>query len=104
MNNQKTYCFDLDGTLCKTIDGDYKNSKPIQKNINILNNLFNDGNKILIFTARGSSTGIDWKDLTENQLNLWEVRYTELILGKPEADIFIDDKAYNAENWFSQFD
>tara|TARA_B100000003_G_scaffold179840_1_gene170727 strand:+ start:3238 stop:3552 length:315 start_codon:yes stop_codon:yes gene_type:complete len=103
MNNPKTYCFDLDGTLCTTIDGDYKNSKPIKKNINILNNLFKDGNKILIFTARGSSTGIDWRDLTEYQLNLWGVNYTELILGKPEADIFIDDKAHNAENWFSEF-
>ena len=63
----------------------------------------NLGNKVLIFTARGSSTGIDWRDLTEYQLNLWGVNYTELILGKPEADIFIDDKAHNAENWFSEF-
>ena len=46
---------------------------------------------------------IDWRDLTEHQLKLWGVNYTELILGKPDADIFIDDKAQNAENWFSEF-
>ena len=103
MNNLKTYCFDLDGTLCQTIDGDYKNSKPLKNNIKILNNLFKEGNKILIFTARGSSTGIDWKELTEHQLNLWGINYSKLILGKPEADIYIDDKAENAESWFKKF-
>jgi hypothetical protein len=29
----------------------------------------------------------------------WGVCYHELILGKPEADIFIDDKAFNSEHW-----
>ena len=40
MNNPKTYCFDLDGTLCITIDGDYKNSKPIEKHVKFDRNSF----------------------------------------------------------------
>ncbi|KKL26987.1 hypothetical protein LCGC14_2389730, partial [marine sediment metagenome] len=40
----------------------------------------------------GGTTGIDWRATTEEQMNKWGVKYHELIMGKPEADFFIDDK------------
>ena len=49
---KKKYCFDIDGVICKTKKADYKNSKPIKKSIKIINELYDDGNIILIFTAR----------------------------------------------------
>jgi hypothetical protein len=49
--------------------------------------------------ARGSTTGIDWRPVTQAQMQAWNVRHHELIMGKPEADIFIDDKAFNADHW-----
>jgi hypothetical protein len=89
----KTYCFDLDGTLCTNTEGDYENSTPFVERINVVNKLYNDGNTILIDTARGSTTKIDWYDVTKKQLDLWGVKYSKLRVGiKLNADIFIDDK------------
>ena len=63
------YCFDLDETLCtKAIDGDYATAEPIREAIVKVNTLWLMGNKILIFTGRGSSSGKDWTDLTTKQL------------------------------------
>ena len=41
---KKIICFDIDGVICKSKNGDYKNSKPIKKNINFINSL--DRNKV----------------------------------------------------------
>jgi hypothetical protein len=63
------YCFDLDETLCtNALNGDYATANPIQEAIAQVNRLHLLGNKILIFTGRGSSSGKDWVTLTENQL------------------------------------
>jgi hypothetical protein len=98
------YCFDIDGTLCTITDGDYARAEPFADRIAMVNALHDAGHVIKLFTARGSTTGIDWRDLTAQQMETWGVRYHELILGKPEADIFIDDKAFNAENWSWRID
>ena len=49
---KKKYCFDIDGVICKTIGNNYKNSKPILIAINKINKLYEEGNYIIIFTAR----------------------------------------------------
>jgi histidinol phosphatase-like enzyme len=49
---KKILCFDLDGVICKTKGNDYKNSKPIIKNIKIINFLKKKGFVIKVFTAR----------------------------------------------------
>lgn len=94
-----TYCFDIDGTLCTITDGDYAQAEPYPDRIAVVNALHAAGHVVKLFTARGSTTGIDWRDLTEQQMRQWGVQYHELILGKPEADVFIDDKAHNADQW-----
>lgn len=93
------YCFDLDETICLTPSRDYSKSIPYAKVIDRVNHLFDAGHNITIFTARGSSSGIDHRDLTEGQLKSWGVKYHELIMGKPDYDIFVDDKAINAAVW-----
>ena len=61
----------------------------------------NNGHKIKMFTARGATTGKDWTTLTKNQLSKWGLKYHELIMNsKPEGDLFIDDKAINAKDFF----
>ena len=97
----KTYCFDLDGTICVTPDADYTQSAPSKSVIPKINALYNGGHTIKIFTARGSTTGIDWRTVTENQLKEWEVKYHELIMGKPEADVFIDDRGIGLKEWLN---
>jgi glycerol-3-phosphate cytidylyltransferase len=95
------YCFDLDGTLCELVtDGDYMKAKPISKAIEKVNELYNDRHKIIIFTGRGSSSGIDWTVQTKDQLDKWGLKYHNLIMNvKPTYDIVIDDKAVNAVEW-----
>ena len=95
----KTYVIDIDGTICTNTFGEYKKAEPFYDRIAYINKLFSEGNIIKFFTARGSSTKIDWTELTKKQLSNWKVNYHELIMGKPEGDIFIDDKAFNSEKW-----
>jgi len=96
------YIVDIDGTIC-TMDPshDYKKSKPYMSRIHQLNKMFDEGHEIHYWTARGSSSGIDWKDFTEAQLNWWGCKYTTLSLGKPSYDVWIDDKAFNPEDFFN---
>lgn len=101
MKKTKIYCFDLDETLCtKALDGDYATAKPMLKAIAKVNELFDEGNTILIFTGRGSSSGKNWEELTVKQLNQWGLKHHKLIMNKkPTYDIVIDDKAINALEW-----
>lgn len=97
-----TYCFDLDGTLCTNTNGDYMNALPLLDRIERVNALYNEGNTILIDTARGSTTGIDWKEKTREQLLNWGVKFHKLRVGKKlEADVFIDDKGINDLSFFN---
>ena len=96
----KTYCFDLDGTLCTNTGGAYAEAKPILERISIVNNLYNNGSEIIIFTARGSTTGKDWTELTRHQLEIWKIQYHQLLLGKPFADIYVDDKGITDSDFF----
>jgi CMP-N-acetylneuraminic acid synthetase len=84
---------DIDGIIAnKVIDNDYSKSTPNTKNINLINDLFDKGHQIDLFTARGYTTGINWEALTKNQLQNWGVKYSSLKFGKPNADFYIDDK------------
>lgn len=96
------YCFDIDGTICNNTDGDYENAQPLYNVISRVNELYAKGNTIYFYTARGATTGIDWTDITEKQLNSWGVKYNKLFMGKPTADIYIDDKAINIKYWLKK--
>ena len=67
--------------------------------VNKINDLYDKGNTIVYWTARGGTTGIDWTELTNQQLKDWGVKCHELRLGKPYYDLFIDDKNMNVEDW-----
>ena len=96
----KKYVFDIDGTICTNTFGEYEKAVPFPKRINLINNLYEQNKKIIMFTARGSTTKKDWRKLTEKQLKKWGLKYHKLIMGKPEGDIFIDDKAIFSDDWF----
>jgi len=100
----KTYCFDIDGVICTNTYGKYENAVPDHHVISKINKLFNEGHKIVLYTARGSTTGIDWEDLTKKQMAEWKVLYHELFLGKPQADMYSDDRAVNSLDWLKATD
>lgn len=93
------YCFDLDGTLCSLTDGQYEVAEPFVDRIRHVNKLFDEGHTIKIFTARGATSKIPRQSLTERQLEEWGVKHHELIMGKPDADLFIDDKAVHSDSF-----
>jgi capsule biosynthesis phosphatase len=108
---QKVLAFDIDGVICHTEGSDYINSKPNKKAIEKINNLYDEGNKIIIFTARFMGrTNNNYKKAYElgykftlNQLQSWNLKFNKLILGKPNFDLLIDDKAINYdENWIEE--
>ena len=78
---------------------DYALARPLRGRIERVNSLFDQGHRIVLFTARGSKSGIDWRELTMSQLKDWGVSYHELILGKPHADFYIDDKAIHPDHF-----
>ena len=100
------YCFDIDDTICNTPKLEngkpgYLKATPIPFMVEQVNRLYDEGHKIILQTARGRGSGIDQTDLTREQLDRWGVKYHELepMFHKPTADIFIDDKGMNVEDW-----
>tara|TARA_Y100001972_G_C7536063_1_gene269941 strand:- start:419 stop:715 length:297 start_codon:yes stop_codon:yes gene_type:complete len=90
---------DIDETICRYVgERYYPHAIPIQENINKINKLFGEGHKITYYTARGSVTGIDWYDITKEQLDKWGCKYHELSVGeKPDYDLMICDKTKRIE-------
>jgi len=96
----KIIYIDIDDTICYLkIAGNYESAYPIPGAVDKVNKLYNQGNHIVFWTARGTITGIDWRELTIKQLNNWGVTYHELKMGKPAYDMFIDDKNVNSKHW-----
>jgi len=89
---------DLDGTLCEADPAyskvSYSHAVPNLEAITMVNKLFDLGHEIVIWTARGGTTGLDWRKVTLDQLEEWGVKYRDLEIGnKPYFDMLIDDKA-----------
>ena len=108
MIKNKKVCFDIDGIICHTKNSDYRKSKPIKKNINFINKLYEQGFAINIYTARFMGRNKDNVALAKKegykftllQLKKWNVKYNNLFFGKPSSDIYIDDKDLNfKKNW-----
>jgi histidinol phosphatase-like enzyme len=94
---------DIDETICETPESrDYAKSVPITKNIKKINKLYDAGNTIIYWTARGSGTGLNWYDTTSKQLIDWGAKHHEVKVGKPTYDLFICDKAINSEKFFEE--
>ena len=95
------FCFDIDNTICKTKGKNYRNAKPNKDVINLINQLFDNGHTIKMFTARFMGRNNDNVKLahkkgynsTLRQLKKWKLKFHKLIMGKPSFDILVDDKA-----------
>ncbi len=90
---------DIDNTICEYSGKTniYGQAIPIQENIDKINKLYDEGNKIVYWTSRGGTTGLDWTELTTGQLKKWGCKYHELRLDKPHYDLIIDDKSKRIE-------
>jgi len=97
---KKKICFDIDGVICNSNSNDYKKSRPIKKNVNLINKLHSKNYEIILYTARFMGRSNEDKKLAEkkakkltlNQLKVWGVKFHKINFGKPSFDILIDDK------------
>lgn len=92
---------DIDNTITYTKGMDYENAEPRMERIFKINQLYEKGRTITYWTARGTKSGIDFTELTQEQLNKWGAKYHKLLMGKPAFDLFIDDKSFNSETYFN---
>jgi len=90
---------DIDETICfYNGERNYPDAIPDFKNIAKINSLYDEGNNITYWTARGTVTKIDWYEVTKNQLKSWGCKYHDLIVGdKPAYDLLICDKTKRIE-------
>ena len=98
--------FDVDDTVMfQDKPSDYQICKPIVGMKNYVNAMFDDGHEIYFYTARGMgryNNDADlaighFYDLTWKQLTEFGFKFHGLILGKPNYDVLVDDKAYNPD-------
>ena len=110
------YCIDIDGTICTPgtcKSCQYEGATPKKDRIKYINKLYDEGHYIIYFTARAMGRNSDkpiddakkvaeevLKPLTKLQLDIWGCKYHELHMGKPHADLFIDDKGINCDDFF----
>lgn len=95
------YCIDIDGCICNNTGGKYDRAEPEYNFIARVNLMYDAGHHITLFTARGTTTGKDWRDVTVDQLRRWNVKYHELLFGKPEYDVIVDDKVMTCEEFLA---
>jgi len=103
IGKQRVALVDIDETIC-FYSGlrRYDLSEPNFENIEKINRLYDEGWKIVYWTARGSVSGKDYSEHTREQLTKWGCRYHDLVTGtsprpKPHFDLIIDDKAKRIE-------
>lgn len=102
---------DIDDTICYTRDRDYKNSVPsinVISKVNFLHDVL--GYDVTLYTSRGmvSCCGDIEKIIDRNMETLVEwlskhnVKYDNIIFGKPLADIYVDDKCLCVDDFLSE--
>lgn len=111
---KKIFCFDIDGVICnnyKKKNINYKQSVPNFKSIDLINKIYDQGHKVIIFTSRYMGRNKDNKNLaikqgfksTKKQLKTWGLKYNKLIFGKPSYDFIIDDRSIDfKKNWHNK--
>jgi len=100
---------DLDGTICPVRqEGElYANLLPHEGAVEKLKELKNNGHYLIIQTARNMATcnsnvGKVLKNIgliTLEWLAKHDVTYDEIFFGKPNADLYIDDRALRYSEW-----
>ena len=91
-----TIFVDIDGTICK--EGSIKeraNSEPLPGAKEALSGMRKDGHVVVLWTARG------WTEykLTKSWLDKHGFEYDQIMMGKPIAHVWIDDRAKEFKGW-----
>lgn len=100
----KRFVFDIDGVIAQlSKELNYSQVGPREEMVKVINKLYDAGNYIVLFTARGYVTGKDWSEVTKDQMKKWGLKYNELHFGKPNADYYVDDKMLDMNKLLEMF-
>lgn len=110
-DSKKTIVFDVDDTILTTENRDYANSKPKEEVVRGLRALKEAGWYIILQTARGmgrsngniESVRVQVTGEIEEFCTKYDVPFDELLLGKPWAAFYIDDKALRPEEFAARY-
>ena len=102
-------CIDIDGTICETKSKNqsYSDVNPLPGAIKYIQQLKNEGNTIILYTARNMKTcnnnvGKVIANIgmtTLSWLKKHNIPFDEIYFGKPLADVYIDDKGVEYHRW-----
>lgn len=100
---------DLDGTICeiRKDNQSYADLKPIHGGVETLQKLHKQGHEIIIITARhmktcnGDQSKVIAKigKITLDWLEKYSIPFDEIHFGKPNTDIYIDDRCISFKSW-----
>lgn len=100
---------DLDGTICpiKAKNENYADLKPLEGAVERLKEMRAAGHYLIIQSARNMATqeanlGKVLKNVgkvTLDWLERYDVPYDEIYFGKPNAHLYIDDRAFRFSSW-----
>lgn len=87
---------DIDGTIC-TEEKQFSRAlaKPLEGAVDAIKRLKSEGHTVILYSAR---TWAEY-EMTVDWLKNYDIPYDQLILGKPQGDVWIDDRAYRFSTW-----
>ena len=87
---------DLDGTICSE-EKQFSRSLaiPIIGAVEALQKIASEGHTIIIYSAR---TWAEY-EVTIKWLKDYLIPFDQLVLGKPQGDVWIDDRALHFDSW-----
>ena len=86
---------DIDGTLTNEIEGhSYARRTPNKFIIGRINELFNNGNTIVLWTSRYACD----RDITFIWLHRHNVKFHMVIFDKPKFDLYVCDRVLNVKD------
>ena len=87
---------DMDGTICtEESPADRPLALPLPGAVQAVNRLIDEGHTVILWTGRGW----DQYRVTKHWLEEHGFRYDQLLMGKPIANLIIDDRARRFVGW-----
>lgn len=106
VENMLRLCFDIDNTITVWDNNrDYENFVPDTTMVSFINELYDQGHTIVLYTARGMNSVSPNRIASEiippllKNLEKIGLKYHELITHKPVYDWIIDDKAMRPDEF-----
>jgi capsule biosynthesis phosphatase len=105
-NSRRTLVIDVDHTIADSEDYKYKDAKVIKHARKFVNKWYDEGWHIVIMTARyygrnaGNINNIyrDGYQELKRWLDKHKFKYHDIIMGKPSAFMYIDNRGENIDN------